>query len=114
VLYVLELALIILCFLFSAPASLQTFASKVFVVTVVINLAVLLLRDKMRGKNGWLYGLVIAGVGLIVMLALIGLADLLGLGVSSKIIGWFKPVNDLAQTVKTWLKPVRDVLARLF
>jgi patatin-related protein len=114
VLYVLELVLIIVSFVFSGPASLQTFALKVFAATVMINLAVLLLRDKMRGKNRWLFGLVIAGVSIVVVLALIGLADLLGLGLSNKIIGWLQPVNALAQTVQTWLKPLRDVLARLF
>jgi patatin-related protein len=114
VLYVLEVVLIVLCFLFSAPAAMQTFALKVFAVTVVINLAVLLLRDKMRGKRGWLKGLLYAGIGLVVLLALIGAADLLGFGLSQKITGWFQPVNNTSHVVMEWLRPVRNVLARLF
>ena len=114
VLYVLEVVLLVLCFLFSAPAAMQTFALKVFAVTVVINLAVLLLRDKMRGKHGWLKGLLYAGVGLVVLLALIGAADLLGFGLSQRIIGWFQPVNNAAHAVKEWLRPVRNILAKLF
>ena len=84
-LYVLELALIIICFLFSAPQDLQDFAWKVFAITVVINLAVLLLRDKMRGKRRWVYVPVVAVVGTILILASIGVADLLGLGVADYI-----------------------------
>jgi patatin-related protein len=114
VLYVLEVVLIVLCFLFSAPAAMQTFALKIFAVTVTINIAVLLLRDRMRGKGGWLKGLLFAAIGLIVLLALIGLADLLGFGLSQKIIGWFQPVINAAHVVKEWLRPVRDVLAKLF
>jgi len=114
VLYVLEVVLIALCFLFSAPAAMQTFALKVFAVTFVINIAVLLLRDKMRGKHGWLKGLLYAAIALVVLLALIGAADLLGFGLSQKISGWFQPLNSAAQVVKEWLRPVRDVLAKLF
>jgi FtsH-binding integral membrane protein len=114
VLYVLEVALLVLCFVFSAPPAMQTFALKVFAVTVVIHVAVLLLRDKMRGKRGWLKGLLFAAIALVVILALIGAADLLGFGVSQKIIGWLRPVNSAAQSVKEWLRPVRDVLAKLF
>ena len=54
-LYVFEVLLIILAFLFSAPAALQDFTFRIFLVTVVINVAVLLLRDRMRGKRRWLY-----------------------------------------------------------
>lgn len=114
VLYVFEVALIVLGFLFSAPATMQTFALKVFGVTLVIHVAVLLLRDKMRGKRGWLKGLLVAAIASVVLLALIGAADLLGFGLSQKIMGWFQPVNTAGQAVKEWLRPVRDVLAKLF
>lgn len=92
VLYVFELLLILLGFLFSAPPELQTFALKLFAVTVAINLAVLLLRDKMRGKHGWLKGLLAAAILVVALLASIGAADLLGFGLSQKIIGWFQRV----------------------
>src|SRR5215213_3705341 len=94
-LYVLELALIIICFLFSAPDEVQTFALKLFAITVVINVAVLLLRDKMRGKGGWLKGLLYAAIALVVLLAVIGAADLFGGGWSAKITEWLRPVTDL-------------------
>ena len=113
VLYVFEIVLIVLGFVFSAPAAMQTFALKIFAVTVVINIAVLLLRDKMRGKRGWLKGLVIAVIGLIVLLALIGAADILGFGLSQKITGWFQPLHSAAHVVKEWLRPVRNVLAKV-
>ena len=96
VLYVFELLLIVLGFLFSAPPALQTFGLKLFAITVAINVAVLLLRDKMRGKRGWLKALLIVAIALVVLLAAIGAADLLGFGLSQKITGW------------------RDVLAQLF
>lgn len=114
VLYVFELLLIVLGFVFSAPAAMQTFALKIFAVTVVINVAVLLLRDKMRGKRGWLKGLVIGVIVLIGLLAFIGAADLLGFGLSQKLTGWLRPVNTAAHVVKEWLRPVHNVLAKLF
>ena len=114
VLYVFEVVLIVLCFLFSAPARMQTFALKIFAVTLVINIVVLLLRDRMRGKGRWLKGLLYAGIGLVVLLALIGAADLLGFGLSQRIIGWLQPVNNAAHVLMEWLRPVRNVLAKLF
>lgn len=113
VLYVLELALLILCFLFSAPASLQNFALKIFAITLAINLAVLLLRDKMRGKRRWLYAVVVTVVGVVVVLAGVGFADLFGFEASTTIRGWLKPVTEWTQTAKAWLKPVKDLLAKL-
>ena len=87
VLYVFELVLLIVAFLFSAP-EFQTFALKLFAVTAVINLTVLLLRDKMRSKRGWLFGVVLAGVLLVFAFAGIGVADLLGYQTSNKIMAW--------------------------
>ena len=113
-LYVLELALIILAFLFTAPAPLQDFAFRIFLVTVVINVAVLLLRDKMRGKRGWLYGVVSALIAVIGILAVVGAADLIGLGWSEKIRALFQPVKGVVDTARAWLQPVRDFLARLY
>ncbi|HEX6715699.1 MAG TPA: patatin-like protein [Pyrinomonadaceae bacterium] len=82
VLYVFELLLIIVGFVFSAPPALQTFALKIFAVTVAIHLAVLLLRDKMRGRRWWLRLIIFAAIALVVVLAAIGAADLLGYEVS--------------------------------
>ena len=114
VLYVFELVLIGLGFLLSAPAAFQTFALKLFAVTLAINITVLLLRDKMRGKHGLLKVLLYAVIALIVLLAVIGAADLLGFGLSQTIVGWLQPVNSAAQVVKEGLRPVRAVLAKLF
>jgi patatin-related protein len=113
VLYVFEVVLIVLCFLFAAP-ELQTFALKIFALTAVIHLVVLILRDKMRGKNRWLWVPVIAGAGLVVFLTVVGLADLLGFGLSQKIVGWFQPVKAAGLAVQAKLKPVGDVLRRIF
>jgi hypothetical protein len=91
VLYVFELLLIILAFLFSSPDFL-TFGLKLFAVTAVVNLAVLLLRDRMRGKNGWLFAFAVVGVLAVFALAGIGIADLLGYETSTKISLWIKKV----------------------
>ena len=88
VLYVFELLLIVLGFLFSAPPEFQNFALKLFGVTAVINLTVLLLRDKMRSKRGWLFGLILAGVLIVFALAGIGVTDLLGYQTSNRIMAW--------------------------
>jgi len=95
VLYVFELALLVLGFLFSETPGIQTFALKLFAITVVINIVVLLLRDKMRGKGGWLKGLLYGAIALVVLLAVIGAADLFGGGWSAKITEWLRPVTDL-------------------
>ena len=68
----------------------------------------------MRGKRGWLKGLVIGVIALIGLLAFIGAADLLGFGLSQKLTGWLRPVNTAAHVVKEWLRPVHNVLAKLF
>lgn len=91
-LYVLELVLIIICFLFSAPPDVQTFALKVFGVTVAINVIVLLLRDKMRGRKGWQHALVLILAGSVFLLAGIGVVDLLGYPASSTIRGWLQSI----------------------
>lgn len=114
VLYVLELLLLIACFLFTAPAELQNFAWKIFAITITVNLAVLLLRDKMRGRKGWRYALGVIVVGLVLILAGIGAADLFGMGVSTRVQAWLKPLDHWVQAAKLWLKPLRDWLARIF
>ena len=113
VLYVLELVLIILGFLFSAPVDLQNFALKIFAITLAINVAVLLLRDKMRGQRRWLYAGLVIVIGLVLVLAGIGFADLFGFEASSTIRSWLKPLNDWVQTTKEFLKPVRELMTKL-
>lgn len=113
-LYVFELLLIILGFLFSAPAALQDFTFRIFLITMVINVAVLLLRDTMRGKRKVLVVVVVAVVGIIGLFALVGAADLLGLGWSDKIRALFEPVKGAVNTARAWLQPIRDVLAKLY
>jgi hypothetical protein len=54
-------------------------------VTVAINVIVLLLRDRMRVKNGWLYVVTTIFVSVILMLAGIGVDDLFHLGVQNKL-----------------------------
>ncbi|HEY2964620.1 MAG TPA: hypothetical protein VGJ37_19540, partial [Pyrinomonadaceae bacterium] len=98
-LYVFELVLIIVSFLFSAGDFL-TFALKLFAVTAVINLAVLLLRDKMRSRRGWLVGVIVAAVLIVFALAGIGIADLLGYGTSTKIVAWLTKVVGWLATLK--------------
>lgn len=112
--YVLELGLIILAFLFAAPPALQDFAFRTFLVTVVINVAVLLLRDKMRGKRGWFYAVVIALITLITFFTVVGIADMFGLGWSDKIRGLWQPIKGAVDTVRGWLQPIRDVLSKLY
>jgi len=114
VLYVLELLLLIACFLFSAPTDLQNFAWKIFGLTVSVNLAVLLLRDKMRGRKGWRYALGVIVVGLVLVLAGIGAGDLFGMGVATRVQAWLKPLEHWVQAAQLWLKPLRDWLARIF
>jgi len=114
VLYVLELLLLIACFLFSAPSNLQNFAWKVFAITISVNLAVLLLRDKMRGRKGWRYALGVIVVGLFLILAGIGLGDLFGMGLSTRIQTWLKPLDHWVEVARLWVKPLRDWLARNF
>ena len=111
-LYVLELALIIISFLFSAPGEVQTFTLKVFAVTAAINLAVLLLRDKMRGRKRWQHALMLFVIASVLLLAAIGIADLFGFAASSSIRGWLRPAADWVQSVKVSLKPLRDWLAK--
>ena len=113
-LYVFELLLIILGFLFSAPPALQDFTFRVFLITVVINVAVLLLRDTMRGRRKVLVGVVVTLVAFIGLFALVGVADLLGLGWSDWIRAWFEPVKGAVNTARAWLQPIRDVLAKLY
>lgn len=113
-LYVFEVLLIILGFLFSAPPALQDFAFRIFLVTVVVNVAVLLLRDKMRGRRGWLYGVVSTLIAVIGILAVVGAADLFGLGWSEKIRALFQPLKGAVDTARAWLQPIRDVLAKLY
>lgn len=115
-LYVFEVLLMILAFFFSAPADLQSFTFRIFMVTVVINVAVLLLRDKMRGKGGWLYGVVVTLIAVVGISAAIGVADVLGLGWSEKIRGlvYGPAVQSGVATVRGWLQPIRDVLAKLY
>jgi patatin-related protein len=113
-LYVLELALIIVSFLFSAPPDVQTFTLKVFAVTAAINLAVLLLRDRMRGRKRWQHALVIAVIGSVLLLAGIGIADLFGFAASSTVRAWLQPVVDWYHGAKESLKPLRDWLAKIF
>jgi patatin-related protein len=103
VLYVFELLLIILCFLFSAPSEFQNFALKLFAVTLAINLAVLLLRDKMRGRRGWLYGVLVLVIGSVLILAGVGVADLFGLEASNKLRGLVQPVKDWFQSARMFL-----------
>ena len=91
VLYVFELILIIVAFLFS-DSDFLIFALKLFGVTATINLAVLLLRDKMRGKNGWLFAFAVVGVLAVFALAGIGAADLLRWNTSTKIVAWIEKV----------------------
>jgi len=114
VLYILELLLLIACFLFSAPPELQNFAWKIFGITISVNLAVLLLRDKMRGRKGWRYALGVIVVGLVIVLAGVGAADLFGMGLSTKIQAWLKPLDHWFEAARLWVKPVRDWLARIF
>jgi patatin-related protein len=99
VLYVFELLLIIVSFLFS-EAAFQTFALKLFAVTAVINLTVLLLRDKMRSRRGWLFGVIVAVVLVVFALAGIGIADLLGYETSNKIVTWLAKVVGWLQALK--------------
>ena len=114
-LYVFEILLIILAFLFSAPAALQDFTFRIFLVTVVINVAVLLLRDRMRGQRRWLYVVVSILVAVVGIFAVVGAADLLfGLGWAGKIRSLFEPVQAAVATVREWLQPIRDVLAKLY
>ena len=40
-------------------------------------------------------------------------ADILGFGLSQKITGWFQPLHSAAHVVKEWLRPVRNVLAKV-
>lgn len=98
-LYVFELILIIVSFLFSS-AEFLTFGLKLFAVTVVINLAVLLLRDKMRSKRGWLFGLIVLVVLSVFALAGIGTADLLGYNTSTAVVNWVEKVVGWLQTLK--------------
>ncbi|HET6854109.1 MAG TPA: patatin-like protein [Pyrinomonadaceae bacterium] len=112
-LYVLELALIIISFLFSAPGEVQTFTLKVFAITVATNLAVLLLRDKMRGRKRWQHALVLVVVGSVLLLAGIGVADLFGVEASSTVRSALQPVVNWYQGAKEWLKPLRDWLAKI-
>jgi hypothetical protein len=113
-LYVFEVLLMILAFLFSAPADLQSFTFRIFLVTIAVNVAVLLLRDKMRGRNKVLTGVVATLVAVVGLFALVGAADLLGLGWSDKIRGLFEPVRGAVNTARAWLQPIRDVLAKLY
>ena len=112
--YVFELLLIILGFLFSAPAALQDFTFRIFLITVVINVAVLLLRDTMRGRRKVLYGVVAILITVVGLFAVVGAADLFGLEWSEKIRALFEPVKGAINTARAWLQPVRDVLAKLY
>lgn len=114
VVYVFEVLLIIFGFLFSAPTALQDFAFRIFLLTVAVNVAVLLLRDRMRGKRRWLYGVVTAASALIVMLAVVGFADLLGLEWSNKIRASFQFIKGAVDTARGWLQPIKDILAKLY
>jgi patatin-related protein len=98
-LYVFELILIIVSFLFSS-ADFLTFGLKLFAVTVVINMTVLLLRDKMRRKRGWLFGLIVFGVLIVFALAGIGISDLLGHNTSTEIVNWVTKVVGWLQALK--------------
>ena len=79
----------------------------------MINLAVLLLRDKMRGRRGWLYGVLVLVIGVVLILAGVGVADLFGFEVSNRIRSLLQPVKDWFQPAQAFLQPVTDRLAKL-
>ena len=114
-LYVFELLLIILGFLFSAPAALQDFTFRIFLITVVVNVAVLLLRDTMRGKRK-VARMVLLRYWLQSSGSLLSLEQQIcfGLGWSGKIRALFEPVKAAVNTARAWLQPIRDVLAKLY
>jgi hypothetical protein len=84
VLYVFEVLLILGSFLLGAKDTLR-FALTALGVTASVNVIVLLLRDRMRLKNGWLYLFTTLFISAILLLAGIGADDLFKLGVRDKL-----------------------------
>jgi patatin-related protein len=79
VLYFFEGLMIIGSILLNSPG-VQTFALKMLAVTVVVNLAVVLLRDYMRLRRKWQHILLFVLTTVIAILAIVGAADLVRLG----------------------------------
>ena len=84
VLYAFELMLLILSYVLGFD-EVWNFAIKLFAGTVAVNIGILLLRDKMRGRGRWAYVLVSIVMTLMGFLMVVGIADLLGFGWSEKI-----------------------------
>jgi hypothetical protein len=83
-LYLFEVLLILGSFLLGAKGTLS-FGFTGLGVTVAINVIVLLLRDRMRLRNGWLYLVTTILVSVILLLAGIGADDLFHLGVQNQL-----------------------------
>jgi len=107
-LYVLEILMVIGGVLFG-DSHVKTLAWTLLGFTFGINLAVLLLRDVMRGKKGWLR--LIAGAVLLALLVFsaIGIDNVFHLGGKEKIFGWLQSVGILP-----WLQGAKQWIAGLF
>jgi len=84
VLYVFEVLLIFGSFLLGARDTLR-FALTALGVTVALNVIVLLLRDRMRLKNGWLYMFTTIFISAIFLFAGIGADETLNIGVRTSV-----------------------------
>jgi patatin-related protein len=103
-LYVLEILMVIGGVLFG-DAHVKTLAWTLLGFTFGINLAVLLLRDVMRGKKGWLRLFAVSVLIALLVFSAIGIDNLFHLGGKEKVFGWLQSVGILPwlQGAKQWI-----------
>ena len=103
-LYVLEILMAIGGVLFG-DAHVKTLAWTLLGFTFGINLAVLLLRDLMRGKKGWLWVIVVGFLIVLLFFSAVGVDNLLHLGGKEWVFGRLQGAGILPwlQAAKHWI-----------
>ena len=103
-LYVLEILMVIGGVLFG-DSHVKTLAWTLLGFTFGINLAVLLLRDVMRGKKGWLRFIALAVLIGLLFFSAVGIDNLFHLQGKEKVFGWLQNAGILPwlQAAKQWI-----------
>jgi ABC-type Fe3+ transport system permease subunit len=87
----------------------KTLAWTLLGFTFGINLAVLILRDVMRGKKGWLRLIAVSVLIALLFFSAIGIDNLFHLGGKEKVFGWLQSVGILP-----WLQGAKQWIVGLF
>jgi hypothetical protein len=83
-LYAFEILLLILATIVLSTPGVASFAWKLLALTIAANFAVLVLRDFMQAKKGWMKAGIAVLIGTVMFFAAVGFDSLLNLGVRSR------------------------------